>query len=137
VPVDNPPHIGQSDAGALEFIFPLKPLEHPEELVCIGQVESRPVVADDNHGFGFIRGQASDFDPSIKRISAPSLHIKVENRCQESTEQPVCWLSVYGEARYFMGRYLSTGLNTLPGCLLPNGSQGSGKSRREQIQVKN
>src|SRR5438093_9370425 len=46
VPVDDPLHDGQADAGALVVLGVVQPLEHAEELVGVAHVEADAVVLD-------------------------------------------------------------------------------------------
>ncbi len=49
--MDDPPHIGQADAGPLELLGAVQALKHAEQLVDVPHVEADAVVADEEHRF--------------------------------------------------------------------------------------
>ena len=59
---DDVAHVGQPDAGALEFLGAVQALEHAEKFVGIAHVEADAVVLDEEDPPpGYF--PASDFDP--------------------------------------------------------------------------
>src|SRR5215212_9849162 len=50
VALDNTPDGGQPDAGALELLHAMQPLEHPKKLIYVLHFEANPVVADEVDG---------------------------------------------------------------------------------------
>src|SRR5215212_9497881 len=50
VALDNTPDGGQPDAGALELLHAMQPLEHPKEFIYVLHIESHAVVADEVDG---------------------------------------------------------------------------------------
>src|SRR3712207_6852804 len=49
VSVNDTPDGGQPDAGALELLHVVQPLEHPKEFVYVLHIESDAVVPDEEH----------------------------------------------------------------------------------------
>src|SRR4051812_16067642 len=47
VAIDDPLHVGEADAGALEIALVVQPLKHAEEFVGILRVETGAVVPDE------------------------------------------------------------------------------------------
>ena len=52
MPVDDPPYIGEADAGPFELIVPVKALKDAEQFVDILHVEADPVVAHEHRHLG-------------------------------------------------------------------------------------
>src|SRR6266496_2617352 len=49
---DDSPHIGQTDAGALEISRSMESLKHAKELVGITHIEPDPIIANEKNVFG-------------------------------------------------------------------------------------
>src|SRR5712671_4896567 len=59
MPLDNTPHIGQSDPNAFKLRDGVQPLKYPEEFARILHVEARTVVADVDQPLRFLVGCAN------------------------------------------------------------------------------
>ena len=62
VPVNDALDIGQPDARALELVLAVQALKHAEQFVGISRIETRAVVANEDHRFAVAAGSATDFD---------------------------------------------------------------------------
>ena len=61
MPVNDAPHIGEPDTGALKLGLRMQALEHTEQLIRILHVEPHAVVANAAHGLAVTAG-AGDID---------------------------------------------------------------------------
>src|SRR5690606_30486277 len=69
VAFDDPPHAGQTDAGAFEFLHAVQTLEHPKQLRGVLHVEADAVVANVDHRFPFVT-LGTDLDAGRRAVAA-------------------------------------------------------------------
>src|SRR6266581_2626561 len=74
---DDPPHVGEADARALEFLGPVQPLEHPEELAGVFHVEPRSVVLDVELQPAVLPAAP---DPDLRHIAGPGIFDRVRQQ---------------------------------------------------------